>query len=63
MKNKFTTQFLMCFFLCLFAYGVNAQLVLNIDGPTSIAGNYDMVPAGFGGEFPSICNADPITVS
>jgi len=60
MKNKFITQFLLSFFLCIFAYGVNAQLVFNVDSPTGVSGNYDMLPAGFGGAFPSQCEPAPI---
>ena len=61
MKNKFTTQILLGFFFCIFAYGVNAQLVLNVDSPAGISGNYDMIPAGFGGAFPNNCDLTPIT--
>lgn len=61
MKNKFTTKFLLSLFLCVFAYGMNAQLTLNVDGPAAIAGNYDMVPAGFGGAFPNSCDPTDIT--
>ncbi len=61
MKKKFTTRILLGFFFCVFTYGVNAQLVLNVDSPAGISGNYDMVPAGFGGAFPNNCNLTPIT--
>jgi hypothetical protein len=61
MKNKFITQFLLSFFLGIFAFGVNAQLVFNVDSPTGVSGNYDILPAGFGGTFPTNCDSTPIT--
>jgi hypothetical protein len=61
MKNNFTNQILLAFLLCIFATGVNAQLTLSIDYSAGISEEYDMLPAGFGGAFPSQCDSAPIT--
>ena len=38
---------------------MSAQLTLTVNSPAAIAGDYEMSAAGFGGDFPDICNGVP----
>lgn len=61
-KSTFTKiPFLIAVLMTLLLNSALAQTILEVTAPGGIAGTYDMVPAGFGGDLPGCADMTPVS--